>query len=99
MSLLKSSTKIGMNIRLGLRSKRRLRAGFGAKANHKRYDQSTISFSAHGYRADASRRARFRHLFAPAQGQYHFHRDSDRRRGGKPRRRANAVSRIGGPGP
>src|SRR6266545_7779484 len=77
-SRLKSSTKIRMNIMLSLQCKRKLRARFGAKANHKRYDQSTISFSAHGYRADAPRRARFRQLFAPAQGQHHFHRDSDR---------------------
>ena len=55
---MKSSTKIGMNIILSLRSKRKLRAVLERKANHKRYDQSTISFSAHGYRADAPRRAR-----------------------------------------
>ena len=41
---------------------------------------------------------RFRHLFAPAQGQHHFHRDSDRRHSRQPRRRADAVPRIGGPG-
>ena len=53
---------------------------------------------ADGRRADQPRRAGLRHLLAAAQGQHHLHRDADRRRGGEPGDRADAVPRVGGPG-
>ena len=50
---------------------------------------------ADGRRADLARRARVRHLFAPAQGTRHLPGRSDRRLHGQRDRRAAAVPRVG----
>ena len=44
-----------------------------------------------GRRTDQPRRARLRHLLAPAQGQHHLHRHADRRHGRQPGHRPDAV--------